>query len=126
MCPPPCGPRRSPRRSHVSTPSYKYAAKFKISNLEVTTKSKTLSGLIDQLLKSQDLSCLSRQSQMMGTEGDVEVAKRLDHFLEKYYSGNLRSKDIQDMHFDFSIGTLECVEFATTKEEIAILMTMQK
>lgn len=122
MCPPPCGPRRSPGRSRISTPSCKYAAKFKISYLEVTVASDTLVGLIDQLWKSQDLSCLSRQSQMMGTEGDVVVAERLDRFLEKYYAGSLRCKDIQDMQFDFSIGSLMCVAFATNKEDVLALM----
>lgn len=88
----------------------------------MTVASDTLVGLIDQLWKSQDLSCLSCQSQMMGTDGDAEVAEILDRFLEKYYAGNLKRKDIQEMQFDFSIGSLKCVALATNKEDVLALM----
>ena len=46
--------------------------------------SNTLVGLIDELWKSQDLSCLSRQARVMGNSDDCLVAEKLDLFLEKY------------------------------------------
>jgi len=122
MCPPPCGPRRSPRRSRSTEPTNKYAARFKVGYLEVVVASKTLSGLIDQLWRSQDLSCLSRQAQMMGDYNDSLIAEKLDKFLDKYYSGNLRSRDIQNFHYEFSIGSLDCLEFATDNASIAALI----
>lgn len=122
MCPPPCGPRRSPRRSLNSNPSYKYAALFKIGYLEVRVASNSLVGLVDELWKSQDLSCLSRQARVMGNSDDCLVADNLDLFLEKYYSGTLRSRDIRNLSFDFSIGSLVCRRLLTSKEEITAFL----
>ncbi|MCQ2148173.1 MAG: hypothetical protein MJZ16_11775 [Bacteroidales bacterium] len=122
MCPPPCRPRRSPRRSRVSEPANKYAAKFKVGYLEITVAAKTLSGLIDQLWQSQDLSCLSRQAGYMGDDNDAKLVEKLDRFLEKYYSGSLKSRDIKNFHYDFSIGSLDCLEFAYGKDEVEALM----
>ena len=122
MCPPPCGPRRSPRRSRNSNPSYKYAALFKIGYLEVKVSSNTLVGLIDELWKSQDLSCLSRQARLMGNSDDCLVAENLDLFLEKYYSETLRSRDIRNLSYDFSIGSLVCQRLLTSKEEITAFL----
>lgn len=122
MCPPPCGPRRSPRRSPNSNSSYKYAALFKIGYLDVKVASNTLVGLVDELWKSQDLSCLSRQARVMGNSDECLVAESLDLFLEKYYSGTLRSRDIRNLSFDFSIGSLVCQRLLTSKEEITAFL----
>ena len=84
--------------------------------------SNTLVGLIDELWKSQDLSCLSRQARLMGNSDDCLVAENLDLFLEKYYSETLRSRDIRNLSFDFSIGSLVCQRLLTSKEEITAFM----
>lgn len=123
MCPPPCGPRRSPRRSRSkSEPSYKYAAKFKIGFLETTAASSTLAGLVDSLWENQDLSCLSRQARAMGNAEDAKEAERLDRFIRKFHSKRLRSEDVRNMCFTFSIGSLECLKFTSSEDEIATLM----
>lgn len=122
MCPPPCGPRRSSGRSCKSKSEPKYAAVFTIGFLKTIAQSETLTGLIDRLWRDQDLSCLSRQAQVMGDENDAKSAKKLDRFLEKYYEGSLKVKDIKDLHLEFSIGSLNCIDFASGEDEVLELM----
>lgn len=122
MCPPPCGPRRSPRRSRKSESESKYAAVFTIGFLKTVAQSDTLTGLIDRLWRDQDLSCLSRQAQVMGDDNDAKSAKKLDRFLEKYYNGSLKAKDIKELHLEFSIGSINCIDFASGDDEVAELI----
>lgn len=122
MCPPPCGPGRPPGKTRRSDTPYRYAARFKVGCLELTVASNTLCGLVDELWESQDLSCLSRQARLMGSDGDRLAAERLDRFLDRYHCGSLRCRDIRELDLGFSIGRLACLKLVTSREEATALL----
>ncbi len=57
----------------------------------------------------QDITCLAMMAQQMGAEDPDTLDKLLD-YAERYQSGKIREKDMEDFDINLSIGSMKCLE----------------
>ncbi len=85
-----------------------YSAVFHIGWMTVNAEGDSMSDLIREVEKAQDLQCLAQMAGMMGTKKDKQEIRKLIDFLEKNNSNELTVDDVRNLDVKLSVGSLKC------------------